>query len=216
MKENEKNKLKIWAKSANPFKSYEFSKFMITALMGIHAVGEWKIYAVLIWACDTKGKKSTFSWLFWKNKKKCSLVYRMNGELYNHDVTDSFNSADRTDAHERSDHELWKFITLERIGRFCSNFHSLFFWFFFIHWWKENPRGWFPFKLAKYCSMSIRISSARRDRTEAGQLVPVSPMLESKLQRPTIWRRCKCDENKGKGSDPPSFWFRSWLRLQGR
>ena len=36
---SEEQTVKIWAKSANPFKSYEFSKFMITALMGIRAVG---------------------------------------------------------------------------------------------------------------------------------------------------------------------------------
>ena len=69
----------------------------------------------------------------------------MNGELYSHDVTDSVNFADRTDAREHSDHELWKFITLERIGWFCSSFQSWFFWFFFINWRKENPSGLFPF-----------------------------------------------------------------------
>ena len=86
--------------------------------------------------------------LFWILHKSIFRQFYTQNEwrVVRHDVTVSVNFADRTDAHERSDHELWKFITLERIGRFCSNFHSLFFWFFFIHWRKENPRGWFPFK----------------------------------------------------------------------
>ena len=76
-----------------------------------------------------------------------NFIHRMNWELSG--MTSQIPSISPTARMPMSgsDHKLWKFITLERIGRLWSNFHSLIFWFFFMHCQKENPRGGFPFKL---------------------------------------------------------------------
>ena len=57
-----------------------------------------------------------------------------------------------------SDHELWKLTILERIGRFRSNFHSFFFWFFLIRWRKENPSNGFLYNVLTSINLGKEIS----------------------------------------------------------